>query len=111
MGHWLQAARHLAAEEKKALLERPVWLFSSGPIGDPPFPDTFPGDVEPIAELTHARAHRLFGGKLDRSELGVLERAMVRASHAPEGDYRDWDDVREFADEIADALSAPVITG
>jgi hypothetical protein len=31
---------------------------------------------------------------------------MVRAVRAPEGDYRDWDAIAEWAARIADGLSA-----
>ena len=57
---------------------------------------------------TGALEHRLFTGRLDRSRLGLGERAVVRVVGAAEGDYRDWDDVRRWAASIADALeSAP----
>ena len=62
-------------------------------------------DVEKIAALVSPRGHRVFAGKLDKSQLGFRERAMVRAVHAPEGDFRDWAAVDAFAAEIADALS------
>jgi len=35
-GHWLKPARELVDRSRDALAARPVWLFSSGPIGDPP---------------------------------------------------------------------------
>ena len=35
-GHWLKPARGLVERSRDALAARPVWLFSSGPIGDPP---------------------------------------------------------------------------
>jgi menaquinone-dependent protoporphyrinogen oxidase len=103
-GHWMNEAKRLAAREQANLVSRPVWLFSSGPIGDPPFPDELPADADAVRALTNARDHRVFGGKLDRASLGLLERAMVSAVKAPEGDYRDWAEIRAFAGEIADAL-------
>jgi menaquinone-dependent protoporphyrinogen oxidase len=39
---------------------RPVWLFSVGPIGDPPEPDAEPAEVGDIVRTTQARGHRLF---------------------------------------------------
>ena len=57
-------------------------------------------------EQTGALGHRVFAGKLDKAELGRLERTMVRAVRAPEGDYRDWDEIAEWAARIADGLSA-----
>lgn len=104
LGHWLEEARTYAAENAEALRERPVWLFSSGPIGEPPFPPDEPYDAAPLQTLTGARAHRVFPGRLDRASLGFRERAMVTALRAPVGDFRDWAAVREFADEIARAL-------
>lgn len=34
-GHWLGPARDLASRCRDSLAARPVWLFSSGPVGDP----------------------------------------------------------------------------
>ena len=55
-----------------------------------------------LMEQTGALGHRVFAGKLDKAELGRLERTMVRAVRAPEGDYRDWDDIAAWAARIAD---------
>ena len=106
-GHWLESARELAERHAAALAERPTWLFSVGPVGDPPKPDEDPVDVAPILEATKARDHRIFAGKLDRSALGFAEKAIVLALRAPEGDFRNWEDIRRWAKEIAAALQAP----
>ncbi len=65
-GHWLESARELAEHHAGALSERPTWLFSVGPIGDPPKPEEDPVDVAGILEATKARGHRVFAGKLTR---------------------------------------------
>jgi menaquinone-dependent protoporphyrinogen oxidase len=106
MGHWLEAARDLVHRNAETLSGRPVWLFSSGPIGDPPKPDEQPVDVGEAIATTRAREHRLFAGKLDRHRLGFAERAMVLALRAPEGDFRDWVTIETWAARIADALRA-----
>lgn len=105
LGHWLEPARTFAAEHAAALRERPVWLFSSGPIGEPPFPSDEPYDVAAVQTLTGARAHRTLPGRLDPERLNFRERAMVTALRAPVGDFRDGAAVREFADEIARELA------
>jgi len=110
-GRWLDPARQYAASYADVLRSRPVWLFSSGPIGEPPFPTDQPHDVAPISELTGAREHRLFPGRLDKSRLTFGERAMVTAMRAPLGDFRDWDAVDAWAAEIAAAVSAGVPAG
>jgi len=35
MGQWMKPARELAERSAAALASRPVWLFSSGPVGEP----------------------------------------------------------------------------
>ena len=104
-GRWLEPARHYAADHAAALRGRPVWLLSSGPIGEPPFPRDEPHDAEPLRSLLGARAHRVVPGRLDKHLLGIGERAMVTAMRAPVGDFRDWDAVRAWAEEIAEDLA------
>lgn len=104
-GHWLKSARELAERHAPALSERSTWLFSSGPIGEPPKPEEDPVDVAPLLEATRARNHRVFAGKLDKGSLGFAEKAIVLALRAPEGDFRDWDDIRHWADGIARELA------
>ena len=101
-GHWLDEAKSLAARIGETRPRPAVWLFSSGPIGDPPRPEEVPVDVAVIAEATEAREHVVFAGKLDRSMLRFGERAIVMALRAPEGDFRDWAAIEEWANKIAE---------
>ena len=103
-GHWLKAARKFVESHARGLSGRPVWLFSSGPIGDPPKPTEESVDVAPLAATVHACGHGLFGGKLDRSTLSFGERAIVTALRAPEGDFRDFAEIRDWALGIAESL-------
>ncbi len=104
MGSWMKEASVFVERHREVLSQIPVWLFSSGPTG------TEPTDVgvseKQLAALQQIgpRDHRQFSGSLDASKLGFLERKMVKAVKAPVGDFRDWDEIRAFADEIADAL-------
>jgi hypothetical protein len=104
-GRWLEPARHYAAEQATALRSRPVWLMSSGPIGEPPFSPDEPHDAGPIASTVGAREHRVFPGRLDKHLLGIGERAMVTAMRAPVGDFRDWAAVRAWAEVIAQEMA------
>ena len=106
-GHWLSPAREFADEHSAELRTRPTWLFSSGPIGDPPRPSEAEAvHVEEVMAATGAREHRVFAGKLDKEKLGFSERAVVFAFRAAEGDFRDWDAIAAWAGSVADALAA-----
>jgi menaquinone-dependent protoporphyrinogen oxidase len=103
-GHWLKPARDLASRFSSALAERPVWLFSSGPVGDPPKPEEDPVDVADLLGATRAREHRVLAGKLTRKQLSFPDKAIVSALRVPEGDFLDWTEIRQWAAAIASAL-------
>jgi menaquinone-dependent protoporphyrinogen oxidase len=105
-GHWLKDAKALTARIGDAGQRTRVWVFSSGPLGDPPKPDEEPVDVAGIVELVAPIEHRVFAGRIDKSELGFGERAIMIAVRAPDGDFRDWDEIAAWADGIADALES-----
>jgi len=104
-GGWLATARRFARAHGPALKTMPVWLFSSGPIGaEEPKPLGDLPEIPELMELTLAREHKLFAGKLDKQSLGVAERLVTRVVQAPEGDFRDWEAVRAWARSIAASL-------
>ena len=113
IGHWVSGAREFLHEHRDLLASRPTWLFSSGPLDGSPT-DAEPEDVAAVAASIGARGHEVFGGALDKHELSLGERATVRAVHAPYGDFRSWDQVHAWADQIATELTAiegPAIEG
>jgi menaquinone-dependent protoporphyrinogen oxidase len=100
-GRWLDEARWQVTAHAEMLRQRPVWLFSSGPVGDPSVPETEPADAAELAAAVGAREHVVFPGALHREELGMRERLAVGFVRAADGDYRDWPAVRAWADRIA----------
>ena len=105
MGRWMKSAREYAEARRGELSGKPLWLFSSGPIGDPPEPMEDPYGIAELKESLGARDHHLFAGKIDKSELGFAEKAVLAAVGADEGDSRDWADVKHWAATIADELA------
>ena len=102
VGKWLEPARSFVDAHAATLCSRRVWLFSSGPLGEPPRPEAdHCVDVANIVEATRAIEHQVFAGRLDRSTLGVGERAVARLVKVAEGDFREFDAIDEWADEIA----------
>jgi menaquinone-dependent protoporphyrinogen oxidase len=118
MFHWLKPAVKFARTHRAELAERPVWLFSSGPLGtdlvDKDGNDVLqtsrPKEFEDLAELLHPRGEQVFFGAFDPDAppTGMAER-MVRHMPAarealPTGDFRDWEAIETWAGEIAAAL-------
>jgi menaquinone-dependent protoporphyrinogen oxidase len=103
-GRWLAPAQAFAQRHAAALAARPVWLFSSGPLGDPPKPDGAEVCRDPRELVPGARDHAVFSGRIDRHLLGMRERAVTRVVGADEGDFRDWVEIATWATGIADEL-------
>lgn len=100
MRRWRREARRFLHHHARALSERPLWVFSSGPVGDPAKDN--PAWLEPRrtiaeAERLGARAHVVFGGLSEASSIPAEFR-----------DRRDWDEIRAWARGIAAEL--PVAT-
>ena len=110
-GRWLAPAKQLIERETAALATKPVWLFSSGPLGDPAKPEQDPEDMELLLKRTHAVDHRLFAGKIDKRQLGIAEKAIFAVVRAPEGDFRPWSAITEWASDIACAMRARAAGG
>lgn len=107
-GRWLEPARSVVNRLAGEAAGRPLWLFSSGPVGDPPVPKDDPQEPVALAASAGATEHRVFAGKLDKAALGAGERMLVRALRVPEGDFRDWDAVDRWAVGIARSISSAV---
>ena len=105
-GRWLGSVKRLIERESAALAGKPVWLFSSGPLGDPLKPEQDPEDVALLMKRTNAVGHRTFAGKVDKRDLGIAEKTIFAVVRAPEGDFRPWPAIAEWASEIAASMRA-----
>ncbi len=118
--HWLKEAGDFVRRNYAALAGRPVWLFSSGPLGteakDAQGRDlltvTVPKEIAEFREAIHPRDHRVFFGALDRNKLGFTHQLVLKMfvkrdnPLLPEGDFRDWKDIEVWACKIAQSLKA-----
>jgi menaquinone-dependent protoporphyrinogen oxidase len=103
-GSWMKEASAFTRRYDATLSATPTWLFSSGPTGMDKGHAVSDKELHTLRESVHPRDHRVFGGRLDAGALGFMERKIIRMVKAPEGDFRDWDAIAGYADEIADAL-------
>jgi menaquinone-dependent protoporphyrinogen oxidase len=117
MAHWLKDASAFVMSNRDLLAHRPVWLFSSGPLGtdvtDAKGMDlrtsAEPKEIPGFREAIHPRDHQVFFGALDPRRLTFTEKTMRKlpAGRAlmPEGDFRDWTDIEVWARSIAEELA------
>ena len=110
LGRWLAPAREFVLQNDEALRAMPVWAFSSGPIGDEHADAGQHAPVIALAATINPVEYRVFGGKLDRQGLGLVERVVVSAIRAQDEDDRDWDDITAWANGIADVLKARTVS-
>lgn len=108
-GDWRKEAAEFLETNEKALAEKIVWLFSSGPLGEGTVEENskgwqFPKTLQPIADRIDPRDIAVFHGKVDVEKLSLMHKFMVKVAKVPVGDFRKWDDITSWAKEIADAL-------
>jgi menaquinone-dependent protoporphyrinogen oxidase len=100
---WARSARRFVDRHVGELRKIPVWFFSSGPLDDsadrkeiPP-----PTEVAVLAERVGAKDHVTFGGRLEPDVKGFPASAMAKTRS---GDWRNPDQMRAWATELANAL-------
>ena len=110
-GQWAKEAADYVRQNRAVLVHRPVWLFSSGPVGNlaTRHAPVEPKEVATLRAMVNPREHRIFFGALDRSTLagsalGFAER-LIAKTMIPEGDYRDWKAIEDWAANIARELA------
>lgn len=111
MGRWRREVVHFLEENADDLQARDVWAFSSGPVGEHLDDEeaALPHRVQALLDAIGAHEHVSFAGKIDREQLGLPERMVVRVvgGDKVEGDWRDFGAVAKWADHIAETLGHP----
>ena len=113
IGQWRKEAVKFLKANETILAERPVWLFSSGPIGEGDPVELaqgwqFPGKLQPIADRIGPHDIAVFHGAVDVNKLNFIEKWMLKNVKAPLGDFRDWEAITSWATVIADVLKEAV---
>jgi menaquinone-dependent protoporphyrinogen oxidase len=135
LGEWLGDATTFVRLHQDLLASRPVWLFSSGPVGPGRTDDkgrdvlelSRPRDFEEFADSIGPRDERVFFGAYDpdAEPIGVVERlGAVFARWVPDvrealpaGDFREWSEIDAWAQGIARELrdlgvgTSPTVAG
>ena len=110
MGKWRDEAAKFLEDNEKALAQRPVWLFSSGPTGEGDPVElmkgwSFPEAQQEAADRIGPRDIAIFHGAVDTQKLSLPERLILKGIKAPVGDFRDWETITTWATAIAEELN------
>ena len=117
---WMKNAVNYVQRNRAVLADKPVWLFSSGPLGTKMTDDqgrdvreaTEPREIAEFREMIHPQDHRVFFGAMQPKKLGFFHRLIFNMpanrdnALFPVGDFRDWNDIDTWAGKIADDLKA-----
>ena len=117
MFRWRKDARKFVRRNADVLAARPVWLFSSGPVGtdrvdakgDDVLAGAIPKEFAEFEPTISPRGTQVFFGAFQLEKLRGVDRMAKWAPAAamPVGDFRDWDAIEAWAGRIADELRAP----
>ncbi|MFC9129492.1 flavodoxin domain-containing protein [Streptomyces sp. NPDC057099] len=105
-GRWHKDTRRFVRRHGKALAERPLWFFSSGPLD----PSASERDIPPVPGVKKAmvrldaREHVTFGGCLEEGAKGWVARMILRSGKG--GDFRDFERIETWAARIGHELTS-----
>ena len=114
----MKPAASFVRHHARTLADRPVWLFSSGPLGTKEADDQGrdlraflePKEIAEFRSMVNLRDHHVFFGAMDSARLGFTPRLIYRSPASrdgalfPQGDFRNWPEIDAWANWIADSL-------
>lgn len=109
VGHWLPEAVNFVRKNKDNLEKKPLAYFTACMTlhedTEENRAEVF-AYIDPVREILEADVEAFFAGKVDVNKLSFPVKVLARSINAPQGDFRDWDAIREWAKALV-----PVLTG
>jgi len=100
-GRWNKKASNFIQMNQSILQKIPVALFC---VGLSMQEESKQADAEQVLHkersMIHPVAEGYFKGVLDYQKLNFFERALCKLMKAPEGDFRNWDHIRQWAKDL-----------
>ena len=106
-GKWLPEATKFVEKHRDALGRVPVALFTVCLTMKDDTEEnrrTVAAYLDPVREVVQPVEMGLFAGVMDYSKLPFLLRLMMKAMKSPQGDFRDWEAIRAWADNTCPLL-------
>jgi menaquinone-dependent protoporphyrinogen oxidase len=116
LGSWRKDATRFVRRHHELLAGRPVWLFSSGPLGTDTtdaegrdmLTQAVPKQFAEFTESLHPRGTQVFYGAMDTSKLrgrdSLVGKMPAVEKILPNGDFRDWPAIDAWAKDISREL-------
>jgi menaquinone-dependent protoporphyrinogen oxidase len=123
VGKWEKAAVDFVHRHQALLASKPVWLFSSGPVGTERIDKKGqsvlqdPSTVTELRPILRPRGTQVFFGAWDPSVPSasfaeqIVRRLPAVKDLLPTGDFREWPVIEAWAREIATAILEPAPVG
>jgi len=110
-GRWRKDAYDFLEKFALNLSTKDVWLFQSGPLGHSAqyIVRALPTHMAALAQYLHVKGAATFGGRLQSGVGGPVARFLERAGLV--GDYRDFTEIRLWAEDVARTTAMHVVTG
>lgn len=106
-GEWLPNGMQFLTDHVAQLETIPTWFFSSGPLARPhdaDKPAELPATLTTLRTRIKPRDTVVFGGRLEPHHLSLAEWLSHPEIRHVHGDFRDWADIRTWAEGVARTL-------
>jgi menaquinone-dependent protoporphyrinogen oxidase len=107
MGEWLPEAVKFVEMHRDALSRVPVAYFAVCMTMQNDTEENrreVMGYLDPLREMVQPKDIGLFAGAMDHSKLALVFRLMIKAIKVPEGDFRNWENIRDWAANVRPLL-------
>ena len=107
MGQWLPEATNFVKDHLGVLSQIPTAIFSVHILNlgdDPESQKERLAYTDPVNKMLSPIAEAFFAGKIDPARLNFFERLLFKVVHSPAGDFRDWENIRNWANEVSQLI-------
>jgi menaquinone-dependent protoporphyrinogen oxidase len=106
---WRKEIVKFLQKNEGVLSELPLWVFSSGPLGEGDPLELLHGWRFPEAQralIERIKPHDIavFHGAIDSKKMTLLEKWVLKRVKAQTGDFRDWAAINKWTACVADKL-------
>lgn len=113
VGGWMPEAVKFVETHQAELHQMPTAFFLVSLFlheNTPEVRATVAAYLDPVRKIFEPAAIGLFAGKMDFKALTWPERQIAKMVKSPEGDFRDWPQIRSWAADLQQTIFSPVLS-